>query len=433
MNLLYTILYVIVLILVFPFEYFKRTKGSRRIWLAEKLGNTGAVDKKNKPVIWIHAVSVGEVLAAVPIIQKLKESGYGSIVLSTTTDTGRQMALEKAPKGMKVIYLPFDVKMLLNRAIKSLAPDVFMTMETELWPNLFTAMNKARVTSFIFNGRISDRSFPRYKKITFFLKKVFASIEAVGMQSSQDAERIWAMGMEPRKIHVTGNFKFDVQGALTAPEWTRLLRGLTIVAGSTHEGEEEIILDAYLRLKQDHQPINLILAPRHPKRFSNVENILKEKGIRYIKRSEIPPPAGSRHDPAPPGLAGLPGEIQNTVVLVDTLGELAGIYAAADICIIGGSFVPVGGHNLFEAAFWSKPIVCGPHMNNFPLVGEFLRNNAARIAKSTEVYDIVVDLLLSEENRMVLGNNAHRIFRENSGAVDKAMAILIPYLKRGAQ
>jgi len=310
--------------------------------------------------------------------------------------------------------MPFDLRLFLNRAIRHLSPRIFMTMETELWPNLFGAMKEAGIPVFIFNGRISDRSFPRYKKVKFFLEKLFGTVAIVGVQTMQDAERFREMGMDEEKVLVTGNLKFDIQGTLKAPDWVSSLKGRNIVAGSTHEGEEEVIIETYHKLRSGNEPINLILAPRHPQRFPDVEKLLHRKGMDFIRRS---------------ALSGQSREHENVIIMVDTLGELAGLYSVADVCIIGGSFVPVGGHNLFEAAYWSKPIICGPHMNNFPLTKDFEQNNAVRISDKGALYDIVTELLGSPELRRTMGQNAYRLFLENSGSAEKAMHILEPYLE----
>jgi 3-deoxy-D-manno-octulosonic-acid transferase len=415
MIFIYDLLYVIALLLIFPFEYLKRPKDLRKTWLSEKTGSTGNGVGRDRKDIWIHAVSVGEVLAALPLIEKLRESGHSSVLLSTITDTGRQIATEKAPDGVEIMYLPFDLKIFLNKAIRFFSPRIFMTMETEIWPNLFTSMKDAGIPVFIFNGRISDRSFHRYKKIRFFLKKLFRAVEVAGMQTSQDAERIRAMGMDDDKVKTIGNFKFDIQDTLQAPEWTERLEGTNIVAGSTHEGEEELIVDTYLKLRSDHDPLNLILAPRHPQRFRNVENLLMNRKVNFIKRSVL-----DEHQ----------GALKDAVVLIDTLGELSGLYSVASVCIIGGSFVPVGGHNLFEAAYWSKPVVCGKHMNNFPLTKDFERNDAVRIADKDALYDILFELLNSRESRETLGRNAHNLFLENRGAAEKAIGLLDTYISR---
>lgn len=411
----YSFAYLLALPIFFPFEFLKRPRELRPLWLSEKIGAIRTALKRSGPVIWIHAVSVGEVLAAIPLINKLKGSGYHSIVLSTITDTGRQMAIEKAPDGVTVMYLPFDLKIFLNRAIRRISPSLFMTMETELWPNLLSAMEKAGVPVCIFNGRISDRSFPRYRKIRFFLRRLFRGIRCVGMQTQQDAVRILDIGMAPEKVHLTGNFKFDIHGSITPPVWLNRLKGTVLVAGSTHEGEEEIILDCWQRLKEKHAPLTLILAPRHPNRFGDVERLLQSKELSYIKRS---------------GMNESVDEISDCVILIDVIGELAGIYSAGDICIIGGSFVPIGGHNLFEAAYWSKPIVCGPHMNNFPLITNFTAHKAVRIANAGNIYDIVSALLDSPAERKTLGEKAYRLFTGNSGAVDKALDLLKPILEQ---
>jgi len=411
----YSLLYSMALPFFFPTEIMKRPKGTRSLWLLQKIGAFPRIEKAASPTVWIHAVSVGEVLAAIPLIAKLRDAGCRSIVLSTITDTGRQMALEKSPEGVTVIYLPFDLKLFLRKAIRAVSPALFMTMETELWPNLLTAMRESNVPVCIFNGRISDRSFPRYKKIRFFLKRLFRGVSFVGMQTRQDADRILAMGMAPDKIHVTGNFKFDIHGSVTPPLWLQRLKGTVLIAGSTHEGEESLLVECWKRLKEKDPSLILILAPRHPNRFKDVEQLLNEKGLSYIKRS---------------GMTDTPDEISGTIILVDVLGELAGIYSAGDVCIIGGSFVPVGGHNLFEPAYWSKAIVCGPHMNNFPLISDFSAHKAVCIANEGNVYDIVSELLASPAEREMLGRNAYELFKSNSGAVEKAMDLLKPYLER---
>lgn len=423
MMLLYSLLYSVALVLLFPSEYLKRPRELRARWLAEKLGRLGPERRDDAPLVWIHAVSVGEVLAAVPLIRKLTETGAASVVLSTITDTGSQVASEKVPEGVRVIYLPFDLRFALRRALETLNPAAFMTMETELWPNLFGAMREAGVPSFIFNGRISDRSFHRYRKVRFFLEKVFSPVRAAGMQTPRDAARIAGIGMPRERVHVIGNFKFDIQGTLTPPSWVSRLRGPTIVAGSTHEGEERLIVDAYGALRKEHPSLNLVLAPRHPRRLAEVRRLLRDAGHPFLNRSDIPPEGGAE------GRA--PGEpIGGMIVLVDVLGELAGIYSCALICIVGGSFVPVGGHNIFEAAYWAKPIVCGPHMHNFPLAEEFVRRDALRIAKSEDLCDILSHMLGSPEALQKMGANARLVFTENAGAVDRAIGLLGPYLER---
>ena len=183
----------------------------------------------------------------------------------------------------------------------------------------------------------------------------------------------------------------------------------------THECEEDIIVEVYQRLSRRFTPLNLILSPRHPGRCNIVMELLKDKGIHYVRRSVL------TEDNT---------ELENIVILIDTIGELAGLYSVADVCIIGGSFVPVGGHNLFEAAYWSKPIICGPHMNNFPLTKDFMSRDAVRIADKAGLYDILFCMLESLDMRERLGKNAHRVFLENGGAVEKAMNILEPYLSR---
>ncbi|UCG77328.1 MAG: 3-deoxy-D-manno-octulosonic acid transferase [Nitrospirota bacterium] len=414
MIILYSLLYAAALSVIYPFEYLKRPAELRAQWSRERRGRISGIGGSDRPRIWVHAVSVGEVLAALPLIEGLQKEGYSSVVLSTVTDTGRQIAKERMPVGTHIIYLPFDLRTFIERAISAIAPDIFLTMETELWPNLFSSMSRAGIPIFIFNGRISDRSFPRYMRIRYLLKKLFSTVEMAGVQTEQDRGRMISMGMQSDKVKITGNFKFDIKGSLRAPEWTERLEGKTIVAGSTHEGEESMMLDVYERLQNKFDDINLIIAPRHPQRFSAVEQLLKERDHRFVTRASL----GKEN-----------GKIKGEIILLNVLGELAGSYAAADICIICGSFVPIGGHNLFEAAYWSKPIICGPYMNNFPLTKDFEDKQAIRIADRDSLYDILTELLGSQESREVIGKNAHKVFAENGGAVKKALNILEPYLK----
>ena len=286
-------------------------------------------------------------------------------------------------------------------------------METELWPNIFRALARNAVPVLVLNGRISERSARGYKKISFFMKKVFSYVSVFGMQGQVDAERIRSIGAEETKISVLGNFKFDIDVAEKIPVWAKSVGGPVIVAGSTHKGEEELILAAFAENRKIFPELKLILAPRHPRRFEEVAAILKKSGVPFVKRTEI----NGLNQPA------------SCVVLLDTVGELSSVYGASDIAIIGKSFEETGGQNPLEPAFWGKPIVCGPHMENFPFIKDFYREGAAFEVEAAALPQKIKELLLAPDKAKAAGQKARELFLRNSGAVDRAMEIIRKYLK----
>ena len=266
MFLLYSILYTIAIILLLPFEYFKRPKEIRKRWLREKCGLFNASSSSHpSSLIWVHAVSVGEVMAALPLIKKLRER-YPSkqIVLSTITDTGQKVAREQASGGTAVVYLPFDIPFILKNVLMKRKPDVLLIIETELWPNLCRVFKENHVPVVLLNGRISEKSFGGYKKLSFFMRNVLSYIDMFCMQSAEYAERIRLLGVESSRVTITGNFKFDTRPPATMPAWTKKIRGPVIVAGSTHDGEEELLASVYVSLLKDIPDLNLVIAPQAP-------------------------------------------------------------------------------------------------------------------------------------------------------------------------
>ena len=410
MFLVYSLLYAIAVFILFIPEYLKRPKELRRKWLREKF----AYLPEMKSSIWIHAVSVGEVGAAGPLLNKLRaEYPQSSLILSTITDTGQKIALARAPEGTTVIYLPFDLKYILERAIRRTKPMAFFVMETELWPNIFRTFSLKGIPVLVLNGRISEKSVEGYRKISFFMKKVFSYVRAFCMQGQVDADRISSIGADPMKVSVVGNFKFDIGVAGEIPGWTgRLEGGPFIVAGSTHSGEEELILAACAENRTFFPGLKLILAPRHPERFEEVEGILKKEGTSYLRRSKI--------DVSDPRKA--------FVILLDTIGELSTVYGAADIAIMGKSFMDEGGQNPLEPAFWGKPVICGPHMENFPFIKEFYREGAAFEVGAAALPKKIKELLVAPEKAKAAGQKARELYLKNSGAVERAMVIIRRYL-----
>lgn len=419
MFFLYTILYRIVLLFILPFEYIKRPAEIRKKWIREKFGFfDSSLFTPHAQLLWIHAVSVGEVIAALPLLRKLREQ-YPSctILLSTITDTGQKVARERAPKGTWVIYLPFDIPSVLERALNTLNPGTLIILETELWPNLLRACASRKIPVLLLNGRISENSYRGYRKVAFFMKKVLACVDFFGMQNEEYAARIRSLGVEQRRVGNLGNFKFDAVLPHEPPAWTDRISHPVLVAGSTSEGEEGMITSAYLELKNDFPGLTLVLAPRHPERFAEVGNFLKNGGIPLLKYSELS------------ALNSQPGTLKG-VILLDTVGELSGVYGAGDIAIIGKSFMGRGGQNPLEPAAWGKPILCGPHMENFPVIREFYEAGAALEVSPVNLPAAIRELLMNPEKADALGSRAREVYRKNSGAVERAMEVLAKYLEQ---
>jgi 3-deoxy-D-manno-octulosonic-acid transferase len=418
MFFLYSLIYGIALIFIFPFEYLKRPKDLRKRWLREKLGffDSSFIPHPSS-LIWVHAVSVGEVMAALPFLRCFKKR-YPSkrIILSTITDTGQKIAKESAPEGTITTYLPFDISSILQTVLKKTRPEILIVIETELWPNMFRVFKNNGIPVILLNGRISENSFKGYKKISFFMKRVLSYVDFFGMQNLDYAERIRSFGIDTSKVMDLGNFKFDTKPPSQIPDWAEKIKGPIIIAGSTHEGEEELIISAYIELKKDFPDLNLIIAPRHPERFKEVEDMLKSKRMNFIKRSEI-----SRLSTKEPALSG-------EIILLDSIGELSSIYGIATIAIIGKSFKGYGGQNPLEPAYWGKPIICGPHMENFPIAKDFYTENAALEVKNDELYLKLKELIMSPEKANEVGKKAQQIYRKNAGAVGRAMHIIERYL-----
>jgi 3-deoxy-D-manno-octulosonic-acid transferase len=455
MYLLYSLIYTIAIIFLLPFEYFKRPKDIRKRWLREKFGflNSSFVPHPSS-LIWVHAVSVGEVMAALPMLKSLKKR-YPSrgIILSTITDTGQKVAREGAPEDTIIVYLPFDIASILNTVLKRIKPEILIVIETELWPNLFRVFKENGIPVILFNGRISEGSFKGYKKVSFFMKRILSYVDFFGMQGEEYAERIRSLGANKSRVKTLGNFKFDTRPPSQIPEWTKRIKGPVIIAGSTYEREEEFLTSVYLELKKDFPDLNLIIAPRHPERFKGVEDMLSSKGISFIKRSAFstqhlaPPPSPSPLEGPPAVLRAGEGEgelsnsrhselseatdrqtIKGMIILLDTIGELSAVYGIADIAIIGKSFKGYGGQNPLEPAYWEKPILCGPHMENFPVIKDFYNAGAALEVNEEGLYAKLKELLRSPEKAKEIGSKAQELYRRNAGAVERAMEIIARYV-----
>jgi 3-deoxy-D-manno-octulosonic-acid transferase len=433
MYFIYSIIYSIAVFFLFPFEYFKRPRDIRKRWLREKFGFfDSAFSLQPSACVWIHAVSVGEVMAAAPLLKSLKERyPMKDMILSTVTDTGQKVARERAPGGTKIVYLPFDIPQILNAVVKKVMPAILIVIETELWPNMFRVFKQNGIPIILLNGRISENSFRGYRKISFFMKEVLKYVDFFGMQNEEYADRLKSLGVPAASLRSIGNFKFDTRPSPLIPEWTERIRGPVVTAGSTYEGEEDLITSVYTELRKEFPDLNLILAPRHPERFQNVEEMLKSKGVSFVKRSSLDARYSSPSPLEGEGRGGGdsgPQTLTGTIILLDTIGELSAIYGISDIAIIGKSFRGSGGQNPLEPAYWGKPVICGPHMENFPVIRDFYKAGAAIKVGEKGLYAKLKELLLSPEKAREVGLRGHEIYRKNAGAVKAAMEIVARYL-----
>jgi 3-deoxy-D-manno-octulosonic-acid transferase len=377
--------------------------------------------------IWIHAVSVGEVLTARALLPELRERyPRYRLHLSTTTMTGQQIARNSLQYVDEVFYFPFDLRFIVNRTLRLVKPKLFVMMETEIWPNLLRACRQAGVRTALVNGRISSRSYPRYRLARPFFRRVLANVDRFCMQSEESARRIIDMGADPERVVVTGSLKFDsLDLSGTAPGAdrgrNRVLRYFripperpVIIAASTLKGEEEPVFEAFQRIRARVPDTLLIIAPRKPERFDEVEQIARRGGWRVGRRSELPVDAEPRQD----------------VVVLDTIGELAQLYQVATAVFVGGSLVDQGGHNIIEPAVFGKAIVFGPYMQNFAEIARaFVENDAAiQIRTPRELEHALLGLLNDPVRRARLGAAARALVEANRGARGKTMAAIAKLL-----
>ena len=376
--------------------------------------------------IWIHAVSVGETMTVRALVADLKRR-YPNlrIFLSTTTMAGQQVARRNVQDIDAVFYFPFDLTFIVRRTLRLVKPRLFVMMETELWPNLLRECKRMGVATVMVNGRISNRSYPRYKLVRPFFRKVLADVDKFCMQSEESARRVIDIGADPSHVVVTGSLKFD---SLDKPAAASLERGQNrvlryfrmtsgrpvIVAGSTMRDEEQYVLQAFRRIKSSVTNPLLVIAPRHPERFAEVTQLARDQAFVTVKRSDLPIDAEPRAE----------------VVVLDTIGELAQVYQIATAVFVGGSLVDSGGHNILEPAVHGKPFVFGPHMHNFKEIAEaFVAHDAAIQVNSPRALDeALLGLLTDPVRRARLGAAARALVESNRGAKDKTLAVIAQLL-----
>lgn len=390
-----------------------------RFGIFDKDKRAALTSGKNK--IWIEAVSVGEVSLCKVLIPRLRERyPEKEIVVSTITKTGNDLARVSLSGVAAVIYFPLDLSFITRRVVAIIRPEIYIMIETEIWPNLLKALSDSKIPSVLVNGRISDRSFGKYRLVKPFLKRTLERISIFCMRSGLDGKRIIEMGAPKDKVMVTGNMKFDI-GAMSnvgtgfkAEELLDLSQtDKLFVAGSTHEHEEDVILDVFKKLSREFPELRLLIAPRHIDRAVEVAGTVKRFGFEPVKVSALKEAGAPDRNPR--------------VMILDTIGRLNDIYALATLVFIGGSLVKYGGHNPIEPAIFGKPVIFGPHMFNFSDTALiFLSGGAALEAKdAAELFNKCVSLLKDEKRRLNMGENGRKLISENSGATArnlKAMA-----------
>lgn len=422
---LYNLALVATLTITAPWWLWKiATTRKYREGLKERLGEVPASLARMRahsktPVIWLHAVSVGEVLAVSRLVSEMDwaVSKY-RLFVSTTTRTGQDLARERFGAN-RVFYCPLDLPWAVKAYVNVLRPRMLILAESEFWPNMLENCYRRNIPVVVVNARVSDRSWPRYQVMKMLWKPLMERLSAVLAQSEIDAHRLLKLGCRPERLTVSGNLKFDVRTAEES-DATLLLRNLAgslrlIVAGSTLEGEEAAVLDAWPRLLTADPQLVLILAPRHPERFSEAADLLEKSGIPWVRRSDWPAKPAYALEPLRPGSA----------VLLDTIGELASVYSLATLAFVGGSIVASGGHNPLEPAQFAVPVVMGPHYANFRAITEDLRaHDAIRIAAKEELAAALIEMIQNPDMAEAMGARAKEVFERQAGATDRCMAAL---------
>ncbi len=421
---LYNMLSLLLLLPVLVYHLYRSLSRGRPPALAQRFGLLpGKVRQQldGRPVIWLHAVSVGEAIAARPLLKALRETyADHALLLSVTTETGRAIATT-FPEQDACIYFPFDFYPAVYASLATIKPRLVIIMETEIWPNFTREANRRGIPVLLANGRISDRSFGRYQAFSWFFRRPLRLFYALCMQTEADHTRIVAIGAPAERTHVLGNLKYDIP--VQQPDYAEKVHlreryslsadSRVFTAGSTHSGEEEQLLAVWRELAAEYADLCFVLVPRHPERAGQVALLLEQGGFVCRRRSMLDE---SDRKPLASG----------QVLLVDTVGELMKIYALSDLVFVGGSLVPTGGHNLLEPASCGVPSLFGPHMTNFREIAALTLQYGAgvQVPDSSELLDAARDFLASAELRQVMGNNGLKLLRDTGGATGRHLALI---------
>lgn len=374
--------------------------------------------------LWIHAVSVGEVMAAAPLITRLAQAYPDApLVLSTVTPTGFEVATQVMGARGAAIFLPFDFRLTVGRAMKAIQPRALLLVESELWPMLIRAAKSRGIPVVVLNGRVSERAHRRYLKVKRWLAACVRIIDACFMQTEQDAQRLIAMGAPRQRVRVLGSLKWDAslagrpsQAAIQALRERLGIRReeLVIVAGSTHRGEESAVVQAVQEIRQRRAGVRLVLAPRHPERAGEVERLASQSGLVTQALTHMPQAGAAPWD----------------VLIIDTLGQLPGFYGLASAVFVGGSLIPHGGQNPLEPASLGKPVIVGPFMDNFSAIMERLRAHQAvrQISTPGELASALREMLTEELEAQQMGRRAQELIEESAGCTQRTVDALAPFL-----
>ncbi|VAX35105.1 3-deoxy-D-manno-octulosonic acid transferase [hydrothermal vent metagenome] len=415
MNFFLTFFYnciFLLLIIVYIPGLFLKGKYHKGVW--ERFRCALPESTKGKNVIWFHAVSVGEVLAIVDLLKKLRKvlPEY-TFVLSVVTQTGHDIARTQLKNLCLIIYAPLDLSWIVRQFIKVINPCLYVATETEIWPNLYGALFKSKVPIIQVNGRISDQSFKGYKSVLFLTRSILSCVSCFCVQSEQDATRLKILGADPQKIVVAGNVKFDNLLSVGSGQYD-VGEGRLLVAGSTHSGEEEIVLNIYQRLRCEFSDLRLVIAPRHVERVESVMKLIKEKSLKVIKFSKM---SGKKFK-------------DDVVVVVDKIGVLRNLYPLANLVFIGKSFKVGGGQNMIEPVACGKPTFVGPYTQNFKdVMNIFLSENIIfQVADEKELFRKMRNVLGNFQDYQQLANKAKAVIRKHQGATERTIKCITKLL-----
>ena len=436
-RLAYTGLYYLLTPLMFIRLLLKHRKSSaykeqrQALRLAERLGFFSVPDdfseKKNsrKPV-WIHTVSVGEFLASLPLIKQIMQETQLPLVITCTTTTGSAQIIKTFDNDIRQgrvlhVYLPYDLPGSMRRFFHKVRPGLGIVMETEIWPNMMQVAQQAGVPVWLLNARMSAKSAKGYARFKQLTQMTLQSFSGIAAQDGLDANRLKELGANHDALHITGSIKFDLKvnpDDIEAGKALRVQLGwqdkTVLMVASTHKGEDEILLDTYQQLKEKHPDLVMLVVPRHPERFEFVFQLLNSKNYSVLRRSQIDQVEQETTD----------------ILLGDSMGEMMRYFACADLVFMGGTLVPTGGHNILEPAALGLPIVYGPHIFNFYAINELFQQYEASLqVNDVELLPQTIDSLINEsESTREMGERAKHLMEQNSGALDKMMALIRPYL-----
>ena len=432
MYFIYNSLLSFLTVLLLPYYYFKSKKSGEKLNLRERFAfydqNLDILFPAPR-VIWIQAASAGETLAAQKLTSEIREKyPEARIIFSTMTASGKNLAKKEIEGADLIIYLPFDLNWVVKRAVNVFQPDLFIMIETELWPNLIKALDEKGCQIMLASGRISDDSFGQYKYLGSLLEDMLERIDIFSMQHQEAADKIKELGASEDHICINGNLKYDIDlNPPTEEEYLKKGRMLklteqtkVLVAGSTHQGEEEMILDLYQQLKPDFEKLKILIAPRYVERREELLDLCREKGIASVLYSEL-----KRNE--------IKLAEDTDIIIIDTMGELAQLYFYADLVFIGGSLIDRGGHNVIEPAARAKVVLFGQSMYNFRKERDFLLENevAYEIEDADDFFEKTYQLLANDQYRKQRAERAAELIDKNRGSVRKQLQLVDVLLEQG--